>query len=57
MLRLETASAMLRDSEDTVQEIAQRVGYSYMPYFYKHFKSYFGISPSTFRPEAEEEPQ
>lgn len=57
VLRLETASAMLRDSEDTVQEIAQRVGYSYMPYFYKHFKSYFGISPSTFRPDAEEESQ
>lgn len=57
ILRLETASAMLRDSEDTVQEIAQRVGYSYMPYFYKHFKCYFGISPSTFRPDAEEELQ
>ena len=28
-----------------------------MPYFYKHFKSYFGISPSTFRPDAEEESQ
>lgn len=43
------ASYMLKDSECTVQDIAQRVGIGNLSYFSKKFKELYGVQPKHYR--------
>ncbi len=47
--RLETAESLLRESQLTVSEIAEALGYRDVFYFSRQFKRERGISPSAFR--------
>ena len=49
--RMKTASSLLLDSNLSVQEISQRVGYDNSLTFSKVFKTYYGVSPKHFRQE------
>ncbi|MGG4043463.1 response regulator [Paenibacillus favisporus] len=48
-LRMEKAGELLRDPRVKVYEVADRVGYRYMPYFSRQFKEVFGMTPGQFR--------
>ncbi|HEX3030010.1 MAG TPA: AraC family transcriptional regulator [Clostridia bacterium] len=48
-LRINLASAMLRDTRLNVEEIMERVGFSNSTHFWRMFKKYTGVSPSTYR--------
>jgi two-component system, response regulator YesN len=48
-LRLEHAMTSLRDTRDTIKEIAYNVGYSSVQSFRRAFKRVYGISPSSYR--------
>jgi len=48
-VRLQHACQLLRDHNLRISEIAQRVGYSDVYHFSKHFKQHLGISPSKYR--------
>lgn len=47
--RLEKAARALRDSGDTVLEIAERTGFDNLSNFNRLFKKKFGVTPSVFR--------
>lgn len=47
--RIEKAKELLRMTNMKVQEIARKVGYWEIGYFYKQFKKYVGISPTEFK--------
>lgn len=47
-IQLKTAAFLLRKQEETVTEIAYRVGFSSPSYFSEQFKLHFGCSPSKF---------
>lgn len=47
--RIEQAKTLLSESNLKVNEIARRVGYWEMGYFYKQFKKYVGISPKEYQ--------
>lgn len=47
--RLDVASAMLREKDDSVMEIALDTGFNNISYFNKVFKSKFKITPSQYR--------
>lgn len=49
--RMKTASILLLESNLSVQEISQRVGYDNSLTFSKIFKSYYGVSPKHYRLE------
>lgn len=49
MLRMEKASELLRKTNAKVYEIADQVGYRYLPYFSKQFKEWSGMSPLEYR--------
>ncbi len=51
--RMIQAWAKIENSTEKIYNIAREVGYSNINYFYTHFKSYFGMSPSDLR-KAEE---
>ena len=55
-LRMEKASQLLREGNLPVAVIAERVGYSNKTSFYLAFKRYTGVSPSTYRAQAEDTP-
>ncbi len=46
--RLETAADLLLDTDNTITEIAYRVGY-HLKVFQKQFKYYYNLSPSEYR--------
>lgn len=48
-LRLDEAKRLLRCSQMTIYEIAQRVGFSSQHYFSTQFKHKTGLAPSTYR--------
>ncbi|OWR32325.1 ABC fe(3+) transporter permease [Saccharibacillus sp. O23] len=48
-LRMENASRMLRHTEASVGEIADRLGYRDMYYFSRAFKKHYGVSPLRYR--------
>ena len=47
--RMKIAANPIQTTDESIQQIAECVGYSQMPYFYTHFKSYFNISPGNLR--------
>lgn len=48
-LRIKKAQGLLRDTELSIKEIAYKVGYNNLNYFYKNFKKITGITPKMFR--------
>ncbi|GAB6989017.1 response regulator [Paenibacillus pini] len=48
-LRMEKAGELLKDPRIKIYEVADRVGYRYMPYFSRQFKEVFGMTPGEFR--------
>lgn len=48
-IRLEHAMHLLSSTDQTVEEIAQIVGYHNKGYFYKIFREKYGITPSQYR--------
>ena len=48
---MDKAREILLESDISVQEIAQRVGYDNALTFSKIFKSYYGLSPAHYRQE------
>lgn len=51
--RLRLAAQSLRDSQDTIQRIAHRVGYSSETAFSQSFKKYFEQTPSQYRQQSQ----
>ena len=54
-LRMERAKELLENKENKIIDIAERLGYADNHYFSKAFRNYYGISPSQFRKDLEEE--
>ncbi len=50
--RIARAAELLRDTDDSVAQIADRVGYESLPSFSKAFKRWRGASPGAFRASA-----
>lgn len=48
-LRIDRAKALLRDSEYTVTQICQRVGFNSLSHFTTTFHRHTGLSPSAYR--------
>lgn len=48
-LRMERARELLQNSELSIQDVAEKSGYSSMHSFRRVFKKVFGVSPSSFR--------
>lgn len=48
-IRIEHAKVLLRQSEQTIEEIAEKVGYNSRSYFSKLFKKEVGVSPNEYR--------
>jgi AraC family L-rhamnose operon regulatory protein RhaS len=53
-LRLELASALLRDTDLSVAQITPRVGYEDQSHFGRVFRSRYGVSPARYREELRE---
>lgn len=51
-LRMEKARDLLQDPKIKVYEVADRVGYRYMPYFSRQFKETYGMTPIEYRRKA-----
>ncbi|GIO29896.1 MULTISPECIES: response regulator transcription factor [Paenibacillus] len=49
MMRMEKAGELLKDPRIKIYEVADRVGYRYIPYFSRQFKEVFGMTPGEFR--------
>ena len=47
--RMEEAALLLRRTEDTIESVAQRVGYSDPSFFAHSFKATMGASPGKYR--------
>ena len=47
--RIEKAQYLLCTEDDSIAEISQKVGFSYVPYFSHMFKKYVGSSPHAYR--------
>ena len=58
-IRCENAGKMLKNSFDTVTDIALNCGYSDVTYFNRVFKQIYGISPGEYRinPSIKTEPR
>ncbi len=52
-LRLENAKELLRDTAQTVDQIARGVGFDSVSYFYRAFQKYVGMSPTEYRNQKE----
>ncbi len=50
-VRIDKACKLLRDTEQTVEQIAKEVGHRNIKYFFVLFKKYTGKTPSQFRSE------
>lgn len=48
-LRMETAQRLLADTRLKIYEVADRVGYRYLPYFSRQFKETTGMTPLEYR--------
>ncbi|ACT03002.1 response regulator transcription factor [Paenibacillus sp. JDR-2] len=48
-MRMERAGELLKDPKVKIYEVADQVGYRYMPYFSRQFKETFGMTPIDFR--------
>ncbi|MCG7380881.1 helix-turn-helix domain-containing protein [Paenibacillus sp. ACRSA] len=48
-LRMESAARMLRHTDVSIGEIADKMGYRDMYYFSRAFKKYFGVPPQRYR--------
>ncbi|WP_336784483.1 response regulator transcription factor [Paenibacillus sp. MMO-177] len=48
-MRMERAGELLKDPKVKIYEVADQVGYRYMPYFSRQFKETFGMTPIEFR--------
>ncbi|CAM3547197.1 MULTISPECIES: helix-turn-helix domain-containing protein [Saccharibacillus] len=48
-LRMENASRMLRHTDASIGQIADRIGYRDVYYFSRAFKKYYGVSPLGYR--------
>ena len=48
-VRLEKAAVLLKNTDDSVTEVAMQVGYANISYFIRSFKKAFGVSPHKFR--------
>lgn len=48
-LRMEKAKELLGDPTLKIYEVADRIGYRYLPYFSRQFKETFGMTPMQFR--------
>jgi two-component system response regulator YesN len=47
--KMKTAEKMLREKEDSIEDVANRLGYSDRTYFSKIFKKHTGYSPGEFK--------
>lgn len=47
--RILTAKEMLENSQDKVEKIMGKIGYTDKKLFYKHFKEYLGMTPGEYR--------
>lgn len=47
--RMEKAGQLLQDPAVKIYEVAEEVGYRYMPYFSRQFKETFGMTPAEYR--------
>lgn len=47
--RIQKAQELLRDSNESISEISEDVGYTTTAYFYRNFKSICGLSPKEYR--------
>jgi len=48
-LRMEKACELLKDTNLKIYEVADKVGYRYLPYFSRQFKETYGMKPMEFR--------
>ncbi len=48
-LRMEKACELLKDTNLKIYEVADRVGYRYLPYFSRQFKETYGMKPMEYR--------
>lgn len=48
-LRIKRALELLRDTELSIKEVAHKVGYNNLNYFYKNFKAFTGVTPKIFK--------
>lgn len=48
-LRMEQAGKLLKDPSCKIYEIANKVGYRYLPYFSRQFKEAYGMTPMEYR--------
>ncbi|MBD8497833.1 response regulator [Paenibacillus arenosi] len=48
-LRMERAKELLKDPSMKIYEVANQVGYRYLPYFSRQFKETYGTTPMEFR--------
>ena len=54
-IRIEHAKKLLASKDDKVYEIAAKVGYSSVDYFYAKFKKYVGVSPKVYKQQQSKE--
>lgn len=48
-MRMERARELLKDPTIKIYEVADQVGYRYIPYFSKQFRETFGMTPAEYR--------
>lgn len=48
-LRMEVAEGLLRETDDEIQMISNKVGYTSVPHFIKTFKGIYGLTPAQYR--------
>jgi YesN/AraC family two-component response regulator len=56
-MRIERAVSLLESTDLRVYEVAEKVGFNNLKYFYKVFKSTTGKSPRDYRPAGSEQPR
>jgi AraC-like DNA-binding protein len=47
--RLTQASSLLRETNQTVSQIAETVGYQHINYFFRQFRHHYGTTPQIWR--------
>lgn len=50
-VRLKHAAQLLRNGNNSISEISDRVGFNSIKYFNKYFKEEFGLTPTQYRAE------
>ncbi|MGI6242653.1 MAG: ATP-binding protein [Prevotella sp.] len=54
-IRMRRAEQLLRSSQFTVSEVAYKVGFNIPRYFSKYFKEMYGMNPSQYKKQSEDE--